>query len=219
MIQIILISVLTGTIGIILIWRIYKTVSKKLKKETVDIKSSILSIGSLGLILGGLILYNIYLISSKIIDNKDELLGYGQKAISSTVNYGATAVFEGLGNTIDHFEDKWDSKYSEQLKNVDIEIKSVARKSINENSDTLIAEIIFNNRNTDKEKLNISHISDNNFMLVGDIDSTYYPLRIRNYQYNNYLPSGKTVLTVEGVVPKNLNIKYFRLLDTIKEIK
>jgi hypothetical protein len=219
MIQIILIFILTGVIGILLIWRVYKIISKKLKKETVDLKSNLIFVSLLVLILGGLILFNIYLISSKIIENKDQILGYGQKAISSTVDYGATAVFEGLGSTIDHFDTKWDASYSVQLKKVDIKIKSLTRKSINETSDSLKVNVLFNNRNIDGEKLNLSHISDKNYLLVGGKDSIYYPIKIRNNQYNNYLPLGKTVLMVEGIVPKDLDIKYIRLLNTVKEIK
>ncbi|MFN3404979.1 MAG: hypothetical protein ACK40G_12840 [Cytophagaceae bacterium] len=219
MTEIILISGITFIAGIILTWNIITMVIKKIKKQPINLKSQLIRISILIFVVGVLSVYNVYLITYKIIDNRDQILDYGQKAISASVDYGATAVFEGLGNTIDHFQDKWDAKYSEQLKNVDIEMQTFTLKHLDENNDTFIADIIFHNKNTDNEKLNLSHISDNNFMLIGNKDSIYYPIRINNNQYNNYLPEGNTVLKVEGILPKSFEVKFLRLHNAIKEIQ
>lgn len=218
MIKIIIVSSLIAIFGFISVWRIFNLVRNKVKGEEINYKNQFSILGSLIVVIGILCVYDIYLGVSLANQNKNEILDYGQKAIASTVEYGTTAIFEGIGKTVDHFQEKWEDNYMTQLKNVDVEIKEITKESIDDKDDKVFIDLIFNNKNSESDRLNLGHISDNNYILISDEDGLYYPLKISNNQYDNFLPTGKTVLKFEGIIPSTMQVEYIRLLDERVEI-
>lgn len=181
-------------------------------------KKDLLTIALLIFFSGALAVYDIYLGASLVVENKDEILGYGQKAVSNTVAYGTTAVFEGFGKSFDHFEEKWDADYVRQLRNVDLEVKAMRKDSVDEVNDKVTVDLVFNNRNSGDDRLSLSHISELNYILIGDTSELYYPVVLPANHNTRYLPAGKSAVTFEGIVPKDLEIKYVRLLDENKVV-
>ena len=153
------------------------------------------------------------MVFSYLNENKEEILDAGQKAISNTIEYGTTAVFEGIGQSIDHFENKWEEEYIRRLKKVEFEIQDYNLEPLDSNLSTINLSVIAINNNEDKEWLNLGDLDKNNYVLISDENELFYPLNFTTNQYENFLPKGKTVLRFQGQVPSKAKLKYFRVLN------
>jgi hypothetical protein len=187
-----------------------KTIRNKVKKE--PIKGLVLLI-FIPFFTIGLSIYDGFLVLSYLNDNKGKILDASQAAISDTIEFGTTALFEGVGQSWDDFEAKWEDKFVTKLKKVDVEIQNVMTESHDDKHDMVTVDLIFNNKNVGAEYLSIDTLGTNNYLLIGDENEIYYPVSIQNGKNYNYLPSGKTLLQVKGKVPTETKISYFRMLN------
>jgi len=220
--QIIILSLLIGIVGILLFYLIVRLIYKKLKGEEIKLKTNLLYIGLCVLMLGGLIVTNLYLVTSKVIEKKDEIVDMGQEVLSNTVEFGATAVFEGMGKTMDHFKEKWKNEDDMLSKDIEITITETHRKKIDEQSDSLSIVLILNNQSLDNASISLRQVAK--YLLIGDQDSLLYPLTCAENCTslpigNTILPSGKTRHTFHSIIPHTFDLRFIRFHDKYKSVK
>lgn len=213
MTTIILFGVLDFICGLILFWFIFSLIRKKVKGENINILKYVFKIGGTLTIIGLLIVYQFYLSFSYVKNNSDEILNVSQEVISETVEYGTTAIFEGLGNTIDHFQKKWDDKFVSKIKNIDVLQAKIVNTKIIDNNQNIMIIVTLNNNNTLENTIRFNEIIKNNYALIATNDSVFFPLSTYENQGNNILPTGKTILKLKGIVPIRTEISNFTLLN------
>jgi len=214
--QFIILSSLIGVVGFLLFYLIVRLIYKKLKGKEINLKTNLLYMGFCVLALGGLILMNIFFIASKVIEKKDEIVDMGQDALSSTVAFGATTFFEGMGKTMDHFEEKWEIEGVKLSKDIEVTIGDSYREKNNEQSDSLFITLIFDYQKKDSIKIVMSDIYD--YLLIGDQDSVFYSLKHESFN-SRVLHEGKTSRTFHCIIPHTFDLHYIRFYDTYKNVK
>ncbi len=210
MLFIIVISMLVAILLAAFLFIVIQTIRNKANDKPVKNKALLFALPLLLIIFS---FYDGYLVLSYLNQNKEKILDAGQSAISNTVEFGATAVFEGVGQSWDHFEEKWEDDFVRKLKKVDVELKSIMSTIVDKEHNSVVVDVIYTNNNTAKDELSIDGIGRNNYILLDDENEVYYPVRIENKDNYNFLPSGKTMLQLTGVVPSDTKITSLRLLN------
>jgi len=210
MLSIILVSILIPVLIFFSIILIIRAIRKKVKGERITNFPILIALPFIVVFLG---VYDGFLILSSLNDNKYKILDAGQSAISNTIEYGTTAVFEGIGQSFDHFEEKWEDDYIRRLRKVEVEIKNASTTFVDDTHEIVTVDVIFNNHNNEADYLSIHSLGTQNYLLLGDENEVYYPVNILNKENYNYLPSGKTMLQITGQLPKGAKLSLLRLLN------
>ncbi len=213
MLLIAIVSVLIGLIGMIFLIQLYRLIKAKLNdEENRPSKTMLYSLLALIVCLG---LYNTYLIIDYLNTNKEKILNAGQKAISNTIEYGTTAVFEGIGQSLDHFEEKWEDDFIIKLELIDFEVQKYEIKKIDSTSSIIEVDVIATN-NHDEDWITLGDLDRNNYVLIGDKNDLFYPMYFRDSDLQRYeltIAPGKHLLEFSGQIPSNTEVKYFRILN------
>lgn len=211
--SIVLISVLIGLLFLFILWRVFSVIRKKVLKKSVSLKKQGVIVGVSIIILLSLIVYDAFLVANAAYDNKDEILNFGQKTVSESVTYGTTAVFEGIGGTMEHFQEKWDKEYQKKLDQLDITVYAFRQYSINESTDEVELTLIVNNSNPVSNKIDIDQLFQQNSLLIGDTAEVYYPLTPASDYTTYVLPQGKSRMHLMSSVPSSSRLESVRFMN------
>jgi hypothetical protein len=112
----------------------------------------------------------------------------GQELLTSAVNFGTVSIFEGLGETADHFNEKWRQKMLTGVKALEFSVVSCqeTRKSGRREIDLVLAI-----RNTSDKSANFNDMVEHQLILLKDPNGMCYPMSGVTFD-NSILPPGLT---------------------------
>ena len=124
----------------------------------------------------------------------DTVLDAGQEAISGTIKYFGVAVFEGVGKTYEHFEEKWDKERIEKFHDLQIKILSSKKKIQNGKASLhLTLEVT----NTSKESIDFRELVTHQLLLLKSQNEAYCPVTFNGISHQNMYISPATTVTQE----------------------
>lgn len=201
--------IISGTISIILSCIVMIWIVRFFKKKLNGEKPSIVPIIILGLGIAISGVFCVYSLVAYLADNKDKIADLGQEVISKSVEYTSTAVFEGLGKTIDHFEEKWKDEYLNALDQIELEVVGVEYSEIDSLSQMLILEIEFQNPSDQSTEIHLSTLENKEYLLVGDSATILYPLTFR--EGTGKLVKGKSRHYMQATVQHGIQPAYLHV--------
>ncbi len=211
MLSFIISGIITFLLIVFTIYWVIKTVKKKLEGNKINI------LPFFGLTICTLIagVFCIYSILSFLNDNRGKIANMGQEAISNTVEYTSVAVLEGLGKTVDHFENKWDKKRLDALGNLKVSINKFDSTRLSETIVKIEMEVEIENNELDQD-FYLKDIETDNYLLIGDSKDLVYVLKFK--EAKGKLIKGKSNHLVTVLVDPGYKPVYIRLGDSIVEI-
>jgi len=194
------VGIAVGVLGLMSGYYAYK---RWYKKESIEIKGEVVTIISIFVLLGAISGYKLiessYYYAKKGTNYAMEageygtkaVLDAGQHAISGTIKYFSVAVLEGVGQTYDHFEKKWDKEKIKHFNDLKLEIISVDKK-VQQGRAAL--HLILKITNVSDKAIDFEALITHQLLLLKSKNSTYYPVTF-NGALNHHLkiPAGTTV--------------------------
>lgn len=216
---IILLGILTLFLGVLVAIRIFRFISRKVKGKTIRTAREFSFIIFLFLAMIASTLSVFYFVGKEVVHQAPKAVALGKEAISNTVAFGTEAVFEGVGRTADHFNQKWEKEYQNRLNNITIEISAMDRKPMDAKKDSIFIEAILSNSNSIEDRVALNTLASQNYLLIGDSSELFYPVQIVAENDIQFVPKGKSSFKFITVMPEGTEPRYFRLLDKIQTIQ
>lgn len=207
---IIIITLLAFISGIVLLYQLYSLIRKKLKNEDISLKNTILGLGINLLVTGGLTAADIYFTGKYLLENSAKILSKSQDAASDIIGQGSTTIAEGIGKSMDHFEEKWKEEEQKIMADISIEILDKKRDTMDATHDLFVVTMKCNNNHPADEKISLNTIEEQQYLFIGDKDSIIFPLQFEKSENNNTLLHGKTIQKAKVKIPKNYNPAFVR---------
>lgn len=207
---IIIITSLAFISGIVLLYQLYSLIRKKLRNEAISLKKIILGLGINLLVTGGLTAASIFFTGKYILENSAKILSKSQDTASDIIGHGSTTLAEGIGKSMQHFEEKWKKEEQKIIADISIEMLDKRRDSMDLNNDLLVIKLKFDNKHSADEKITLNAIEQYQYLFIGDKDSIIFPLQLEKSEINNALPQGKTIQTAKVKIPKNYTPVFVR---------
>jgi len=160
------------------------------------------------LIFGGL---KVYSLVEYVVKNRTEI-------ITKSLNTTSDVLSKGLTLTTSNFEKNWDKQIIEELKNIQIEVKSVNYENSDKGKKCILEIVIINNVSVNERKLYIHDLLENNYLVAYDNEDFVHTLDVNKYE-NDKIPSGKSKGLFETNIDQNATIKGVSLLNNKIEIK
>jgi len=198
------------------------------KKEPIEIKGETITIATALVILGAISGYKLgessYYYAKEgtkaVIDagkyGTKVLLDAGQSAISGTIKYFSVAVLEGVGETYNHFESKWDNEKIQQFNDLELKVLSVDKKQQNGKTSLHLALEV---TNKGSKSINFKELITHQLLLLKSTKGSYYPVTFNGIvNQNMQIPPATTViqeidvLGEEGSSPTVLSTPHQKLL-------
>jgi len=192
-----------GALGLMTGYYAYK---RWYKKEQMHIGGEIVTIVSIFVALGGLSAYKFtqasyhyakkgthYAIDATV-DATHTVLEAGQGAISGTIKYFSVAILEGVGETYQHFENKWEKEKVEEFKNLKLKIISNT-KTIQEKKSLI--HLVLEVSNTSTKAIDFKELIKHQLLLLKDKKNHYYPVTFNEINHQNMIIPPSTTTTQE----------------------
>jgi len=192
-----------GAIGLLGGYYAYK---RWYKKEPIHIGGEVVTIVSIFVALGGLSAYKFteasyhyakksthYAIDATV-DGTHTLLKAGQSAISGTIKYFSVAILEGVGETYQHFENKWEKQKIEEFKN--LQLKIISNKKTIQDKKSLV-HIVLEVSNTSTKSIDFKALINHQLLLLKDKENHYYPITFNEINHQNMIIPPATTSTQE----------------------
>lgn len=222
--EILIIAGFTVVLSAIFVGIGLKLIIQKKKGIEVNFKKKIPVLILLFVLIIASSVYNIVLAVTLINENKSKIAEVTSEAFSDAVGFGSTILFEGLGKSFDHFEEKWDKELIDNLNNIQLTVIGIDTLNENTLDETLILEnnaadssidsseynkIVFEisllNKNTKKEDIYFSTLIYENYILLQDSDDVCYQFNSEE-NLSRKIIVGKSSLKLYSVVPKDVEL-------------
>ncbi len=203
--EIILTSVALVMVFIVLLIVTIVLFVNKIKKKPTFKRDLILVIVS-GFIFFGLIALDINFMSSFLTGGK-------QVTAEQAADEAARIAGKGLVISYDAIKSQWNTRSEEMLKNIDITIKKVSSKAINNSKNKKYTiSILINNKNKKEDSMPLSEMVSFDYVYMYDKDDIFHKIDSANSE-SELLPVGKSLATLTAYVAKDVNISGLKLVD------
>lgn len=178
-------------------------VYKWYKKDPINITGEVVAVVSIFLVMGGVSAYKLaeasyhYAVVGKdavvesVKDGTNAVLDAGQDVISGTVKYFSVAVLEGVGQTYEHFEAKWDKEQIESFKDLELRVVSV-KKEMQHGKDLL--HLMLEVSNVSKKSIDFNELVTHQLLLLKSKNEAYAPLTLNGRAKSMDIPAGTTIM-------------------------
>lgn len=192
---------------VLLVTTIVLFVNKARKKE--KIKRDFTTVIIVTNVFFSLIGLDTYWVTSIFQYNKDKVR---EIALDSAETSG-----KGLVVTYDAIKKTWDDRSVGKLINIDISI-SKCTENINADKKTYEVKVIFKNKNSTAESMNLDEMIGLNYLMFCDQNDIVHAISKRKSE-TVALPMGKSEATLIATVEKDVELKYLRLVDRKIDLK